>query len=182
MGSVASYEASVVLVYKRKLNVKDENSDADIEAFLAKYGGKYGKVVDVDDSEIIYTNIENGKYLGFVGNEFGYDESSRQVDTFEYEFEEFVDPNAEIEDIQAIVLATKEDLKFVDLDIAAEFNYLPTGSVNKEIEVGGLYESIYCDNDNSSTDIVKLTPKMLQDLSNRVAHLEIRGNGSGDGC
>ena len=55
MGSVASYEASVVAVYKRKIKITKPNTQEEIEKFLKSKKGVFGKV---SKEEILMLAIE----------------------------------------------------------------------------------------------------------------------------
>lgn len=78
---------------------------------------------------------------------------------------------------------TSEDLQFLDLKILKSFDYYDEdGDFNENIELAGVSGWIYCHNDNSERNKVKLSKKILQDLVDGKCTLYLEGNGDGEHC
>jgi hypothetical protein len=177
MGSVASYEASVIAVYKRNIKITKPNSQEDIEKFLKSKGGVFGKVLK---EEINIDNIDfnNDEHIGYVYN---YDDEECFTLKSEDDIETFIDEDCE--EIRPIVTINSDELKYLDLNILKEFKYYDeNGDFNENITLENISESIYCNSDNYSSTEFKISAKILQDLADKKCTLHLEGNGSGDHC
>lgn len=177
MGSVASYEASVVAVYKRKIKITKPNTQEEIEKFLKSKKGVFGKV---SKEEILIDDIDfsNEEHIGYVYN---YDDDECSSLKSEGNIEEYIDEDCE--DIYPILKMNSDELKYLDLSILKECDYYDEeGNFNDNVTLENISESIYCSNDNSSSSKIKIPAKILKDLVDGKCTLYLEGDGSGDHC
>lgn len=182
MGSSASYRVGLTLVTKRTLKIDTINSEEEIDKFLKKKKGSFGKPVALKELEHPSEDkITDGTYLSymFVG-QLDWDDEPRNVFSHEYEtfdkFLEDIDIYCE-DDVFAIKAMTRKELSKVNLEILKEYEILEK-NVDSYEGIAGDYNEIYCDNDNSVTEKIKLTPKQLEDLAAKRAYLELYGDGN----
>ncbi len=177
MGSVASYEASVIAVYERSVKVKKPNSKEVIEEFLDSKNGIFGKVLN-EEVYIDDIDFENNEHLGYA---YYYDGE----DSYRYkssgDIEEFIDEDCEY--IRPIVAITEAELTYLDLDILQDFAYYDENDdFNENISLKYIHEGIYCSNDNSTRAKIKIPKKVLKDLVDGKCTLYLEGDGSGEHC
>ncbi len=177
MGSVASYEASLVAVYKRKIKISEPNTQEKIEKFLDSKKGIFGKVEkDIIDFEDI--DFSNQDHIGYV---YYYDGEETSTFKFEADIRDYIDEDCE--DIRPIVAISPEELKFLDLKVLKDYDYYDEeGDFNENISLADVSGWIYCSNDNSERQKVKLSKKILQDLIEGNCTLYLEGDGTGEHC
>lgn len=182
MGSSASYTVGLTLVTKRTLKIDTINSEEEIDKFLKKKKGSFGKPVALKDEEQPSEDkITDGTYLGYMfKGQLDWDDEPRNVFSHEYDtFEKFLEDvdNYCEDEVFAIKAMTRKELSKVNLEILKEYDILEK-DVDSYEDVGYGGDEIYCDNDNSYSEKIKLTPKQLEDLAAKRAYLELYGDGN----
>jgi hypothetical protein len=177
MGSVGSYEASIVAVYKRKIKLTKPNSQEDIEKFLKSKGGDFGKV-SKEETSLDDIDFSNEEHIGYV---YYYDEEECSRYKSEGDIEEYIDEDCE--EIYPILKINPEDLKYLDLNILKDMDYYDEdGDFNENITLENIGEYIYCSNDNSSRAKIKIPANILKDLVDKKCTLYLEGDGNGEHC
>lgn len=184
MGSSAYYNAGVNIITKRTLKIDQPNSEEDIQKFLKKKGGSFNKPVALkDQEEPTEEKLTDGTYTGymFVG-QTDWDDEDRNILSTEFEtLEDFLEAYKECLIEEAVILGLKpmtvKELSKVNLTILKEYDILQK-NIDSIESVGYDGGDIYCDNDNSFSDKLKLTNKQLEDLLAKRAYLEFYGDGN----
>ena len=179
MGDVGRYEAQLVARYPRKIKVKEKNTYEAIAEFLFKKPdfARVGEIIDGEEATL--ENITNGKYLGYVYQ----DEDGDYADTFD---NPFTSKNERhyfdyAQDIQPLIQITVEELQDLDLDILSEYDYYDEGvGFDLEKTLGNIRNYIYCYNDNSTEDHIKIPDEILKDLVEGKCKLVLTGDGHGN--
>jgi hypothetical protein len=179
MGDVGRYEAQLVARYPRKIKVKEKNTYEAIAEFLFKKPdfARVGEAIDGEEATL--ENITNGKYLGYVYQ----DEDGDYADTFD---NPFTSKNERhyfdyAQDIQPLIQITVEELQDLDLDILSEYDYYDEGvGFDLDKTLGNIRNYIYCYNDNSTEDHIKIPDEILKDLVEGKCKLVLTGDGHGN--
>lgn len=179
MGSMASFDAGVKVVYSRKLRVTKVNSLAEIENFMQK-NPRFGKYVEIDFEEATLENLENEKYFGYAGELYNETEEAWNTEDYTNTFRYSVD---EVDDLRAVVKMKLSEFKFLNLEVLSEYKALPyNGNVDKEIYLANDSGYIYCDNDNSTYSEFNIPKEILQDLMDKKCKIVLEANGDGEHC
>lgn len=181
MGDVGRYSAQLVARYERKVKIKENNSDETIEKFLKSKPNfaKVGKSIDDDESTL--ENIINGKYIGYVY----IDEDGDECDTLDNPLsvdneEDYFDY---VEDVKPLIKIEIEELRNLDLKILSEYDYYDeSAGCDTEKGLGNIYNYIYCSNDNSTEDTIKIPKEILSDLAEGKCKIVLKGDGHGSHC
>lgn len=182
MGSVASYSAGVCARYKRDINVKTPNTDKEIEDFLQLKGNFYYEV------PCSYEDIKQDTTKETLGFVFRQDEETftflfNNVNSTYETIEEFLDDcdvySEDREEYFRLIQTPKEALKYVNLEILKEYNYFRK-DVDIIVYLTEISDSIYFDRDNSQTENIILSKRILKDLSEGKCSLELYGTGDVD--
>ncbi|MHB8098031.1 MAG: hypothetical protein ACYDD5_00390 [Sulfuricurvum sp.] len=173
MGDCGHYNAGVQARFKRDLTISVENTDEQIAEFLKSKGGTFTKEEECESEDIDISLIEDGSILGFVVELNGETWDSRTDDDF------FEILDGDEKNCKAILQCSIEELKFLDLKILSEYKSIPLDAdVYKDL--ASVYESIYCNNDNSCSTVIDLPKDVLQALIDGTCVLTLYGDGGGN--
>lgn len=177
MGSVASYEASLIAVYNRKIKITKPNTKEEIEKFLKLKGGAFGKV---SKEEILFDDIDfnNEEHIGYY---YYYDGEEDCRYKSEGNIEDYVDEDCD--EIYPILKMSFEELEYLNLNFLKDYNsYDEDGDFNEHVTIENVSGYIYCDNDNSERAKVKIPANILKDLADNKCTLYLEGDGFGEHC
>ncbi len=180
MGDCGNYNADVSVRFS--LKKAEKNTEQECLDFLSVRKVKYLSVFDFDEDldelqKLITDNYEQGIVLEYRDwDEWNSSESS---------LEDMIDGSEERNEPQFYALtskrdATVSDLEYVNLDLLKEYKINNVdSSLTHSICILSIGDSIYCDNDNSSSDSCDVSEfaKIMQLPS---AELVLFGDGNGN--
>ena len=176
MGDCGQYQASASVEFS--LRKKGKNNRDDILEYMKKNTLSIKTDLDFDE-EVIKEAFGNGDRIILEYKDWDSWDSNDGID----EVFDGMDVYHEECHYEVFTLreATEKDLEDLDLELLATFSVkdLNKNDLSYSVQVASVYESIYCDNDNTSMDTAD-TGILMELLQLPDAKLVLEGDGSGN--
>jgi hypothetical protein len=170
MGDCGNYSASVCVEFN--LRKKGKNTEEECTEFLNK--NKLEMTIGLEVTEENITDaFENGQRIVMESDWETWDSKNSDLD-------EMIDEINDDYILYSISDATIKDIEYMDLDLVKKYKIKEISSnLSHSINILSAYDSIYCDNDNSSYDSLDIS-KYAEIFALPGASLVLNADGNGN--